>query len=255
MGMGISQDYFEFKPRQPAGPRQPTGSRHRGRTGQRRIGNLFRRARSSTPTNPNIHIRQNPSRRYAYGYGPYGYQISPFAQQSPLYPGFMPTPYNNYAIPPYISPQRQMMMSPQQFQPLMMPQNIPPYQPGMIPQPNPMMMPQQVPPMFPPYGPSPYPMSVPPYMQQSPQMQPYYNNARAFGPVSSPYMQPRPQTVPILNNIGVVAPVSTPYFQPQAPSVAVPTNIPNPMPTGPSRVITDWTRGGVISPGFLGPPI
>ena len=42
------------------------------------------------------------------------------------------------------------------------------------------------------------------------------------------------------------------YVQPAAPVVA-PAGVPP--PSFPGRLLTDWTAGGKISPGFLGPPI
>jgi hypothetical protein len=82
-----------------------------------------------------------------------------------------------------------------------------------------MMQPQRVPPFM---GPPPsmgMPMT-PPYVQQPP-LQPAYNY-----------------------NIGASAPMpgGTRFY-------------PSSYPSAPMRLMTDWTGGGKISPGFLGPPI
>ena len=75
-----------------------------------------------------------------------------------------------------------------------------------------------------PYFPSPQPMMM--MMLPGGQMQP-------FGiPSASPNVAPT-------------------YMQPALPMVA-PVSAP---PSYPGRLLTDWTGGGKISPGFLGPPI
>jgi hypothetical protein len=260
MGIGNSQQFAELKPRG-----QASDPNRRNRKPKRRRRGLFRRARSASPTQPVIPVRRRPSHRYSYGAAPYGLPIYPLARQSLAYPGFMPTPYNNYNIPGYLTPQQQlMMMSPQQYQAMLSPEEIYPFQPFMLPQ-------QVQQPMFPPYMSSPYSAGVPPpppyirqqpppppYIQQQPppQMQPYYNNVGAYAPMSTPYAQPQPQIQPAYNNVGVSAPISMPYIQP--PSAPIAPSVPSPVRqygTTSARVITDWTRGGVISPGFLGPPI
>jgi hypothetical protein len=82
--------------------------------------------------------------------------------------------------------------------------------------------PAQVPPqymmMMPPNVPSSYPST--PYAQQAP-IQPVYNNIGYPGSI----------------------PGGNAYYPQMYPSAA------------PARLITDWTGGGKISPGFLGPPI
>lgn len=90
------------------------------------------------------------------------------------------------------------------------------------------MMPQQqriAPYMSPPALPPPPPPSMPtPYVQQ-PQIQPIYNNIGGY---------------PVPASMGAL--VGTGLYPPSYPSAPV-------------RILTDWTAGGQISPGFLGPPI
>jgi hypothetical protein len=141
--------------------------------------------------------------------------------------------YNNYPAPFYIPPRQPIIIPPQQVQPMVMPQQVPLSQPfampQQVPQYQPMQMPQQVSPsMFSPYMSSPYSMGIPlstPYAQQQPQVQPNYSN---IGGVSTPAFT------------GMTG-INTPYsFPRQATTI---------------KLFTDWTGGGKISPGFLGPPI
>ncbi|CAF0794992.1 unnamed protein product [Adineta steineri] len=92
-------------------------------------------------------------------------------------------------------------------------------------QPQPMMMQQQraAPAMPQSYMALPSPSMSTPYMQQ-PQIQPAYNNAQAQAPLPAS----------MSGGTG---------------------SYPLSYPSQPGRLITDWTGGGKISPGFLGPPI
>jgi len=142
------------------------------------------------------------------------------------------------------------MLSPQQFQPMVIPQQVPQSQPMMIPQPammpqpavmpQPMMIPQQVP--------QSQPMAMP--QQVSPAVfSPYILSPYSTGvPFSAPYVQQQPQVRPVYNNVGVSA---------QVPTGMTGQNIPYSFPYQAANVqfTTDWTGGGKISPGFLGPPI
>ena len=99
-----------------------------------------------------------------------------------------------------------------------------------------------------------YPFAaIPGYGRVRPMPSPYlpisYNNY----PIPSPYLMMRPPQLsaspygaqmpiqPVYNNPAFAspAPVGNPYY----PSVP------------PARLLTDWTGGGKISPGFLGPPL
>lgn len=65
-------------------------------------------------------------------------------------------------------------------------------------------------------------------------------------PMSSPYV---PQQQPMQMQM---------QMQPTYSNYAVPAPVPaggNMYPSAPARLMTDWTGGGIISPGFLGPPI
>lgn len=66
-------------------------------------------------------------------------------------------------------------------------------------------------------------------------------------PISTPYV-PQAQVLPNYNNM------INPGFMP-AGSLGRPNTFPIPYSTPMGRLLTDWTRGGKISPGFLGPPI
>jgi hypothetical protein len=111
-----------------------------------------------------------------------------------------------------------------------------------------------------------------------PQLQPfYYSNypTPSYMP-SQPMMMmsslrpPPPQAMPQYmypSSPPTGMPMSTPYMpQPVYSPVARPTiastssyggtgYYPSSYPIAPGRLLTDWTGGGVISPGFLGPPI
>lgn len=87
------------------------------------------------------------------------------------------------------------------------------------------------------------PSNIPPqYMRMLPLPRvaaPYMSSP----PMSMPYVQ-QPPIQPIYNNMGIPAsmPGGAGYY-------------PFSYPSAPMRLITDWTGGGKISPGFLGPPI
>ncbi|CAF1243873.1 unnamed protein product [Rotaria sordida] len=95
--------------------------------------------------------------------------------------------------------------------------------------PQPMMM---LPPRVTPFMPA-------SYMAPAPSPQP---------PISIPYIQ-QPQIQPIYNNMA-----AAPTSMPMGISAGAILNPPL-YPGAPARFITDWTGGGAISPGFLGPPI
>lgn len=223
MGSGSSRAFYEPRSRR----RSPASNLRRSSPQKRRRG-LLRKFRPAPTIQTVIPIRYRSPRRYTYGSRPY---VLPRPAYAPVYPGYMPIPYNNYAVPSYMSPRQPMMIPQQQYQPMVMPQSQPMMmqQPILIPQPQPMPIPQQVlSPMFSPYMSSPYSMGAPlstPYVQQQPQMQPVYNNIGVSAPVST-------------GRIGPTGPYSSPY---PGPSVI--------------KLSTDWTGGGKISPGFLGPPI
>jgi hypothetical protein len=102
-------------------------------------------------------------------------------------------------------------------------------------------------PMQPQFLPMPYNMNAAPsFMSPQPMMMP---PAPPVGPymippqMQMPYVQ-QAQMQPAYNNMqfpGIMPGGTGPYSSPYA--------------SIPPRLITDWTRGGVISPGFLGPPI
>ncbi len=232
MGIGSSRGYYEPISRR----RSPVPKRRRGK--KRR--SFLRRFRSAPTTQPLIPIGYRSPYRYSYGSGPFISPISPYGSLPPaVYPGYMPMSYNNYRSPYYMSPYQPMMIPPQQIQPMMMPQQVPQSQPMMMPQPSmvpqPMAMPQQVP--------QSQPMSMP--QQVSPSVFFRYSTGVPF---STPYAQQQPQVQPVYSNVGVSSSVpigmtgqSSP-FSSSYPGIS-------------GTLSTDWTGGGKISPGFLGPPI
>ncbi len=95
------------------------------------------------------------------------------------------------------------------------------------------------------------PSNIPPQymmMLQQQRVAPFMPTPYTPPPISMPYVQ-QPPMQPAYNNIGgVPAPVPT--------GMPIGTGIyPPPYSSAPARLITDWTGGGKISPGFLGPPI
>jgi len=223
MGVGSSQERYE-----PRTGRRSTPAQYGSYGKKKRRRGLFRRLRPTPTTQPVIPIKYHSPHRYAYRLPPYIPPIPLYAPPPSIYPGYMPISYNNYAIPPYALPNQPYMIPLQQMQPMAMPQSQPMMMPQFVPQSQPMIIPQQVAaPMFSPYVSSPYstgmPMSMP-YAQQQPQMRPYFNNVNYSVPVST-------------GMTGPIGPYSSPY---QAENV---------------KLSTDWTGGGKISPGFLGPPI
>ena len=88
-----------------------------------------------------------------------------------------------------------------------------------------------------PFYPSPQPMMM---TLPGPGQMPF------LGPRAGALMQPFAMSSPSPN-------VVPNYVSPAAPVVG-PPGIPPP-PSFPGRLMTDWTAGGKISPGFLGPPI
>jgi hypothetical protein len=128
------------------------------------------------------------------------------------------------------------------------------------------------------YG-SPLPVSAYPAIQ--PILPPFlpisYNHYPAPSYMSPQYMMPLPKVAPSMPAPFIASPpISMPYmqpaqiqpvpFQPSYNNIGVPASMPMGMsggpgfypssyPPAPARLITDWTGGGQISPGFLGPPI
>jgi len=94
------------------------------------------------------------------------------------------------------------------------------------------------------------PSNIPPQYMMMPQQRvaPSMPTPYMSPPISMPYVQ-QPQMQPAYNNIGGV-PAPVPAGMPIGTGVYPPS-----YPSAPVRLITDWTGGGKISPGFLGPPI
>lgn len=221
MGTGGSNMYTGLPPR-----RRPFGGGY-GSPGGKKHRRGHRRRKASPRSSPHRPAHVVPIRRhYQPSYGSYPY-IPPLpvyaspAQPQP-YSGYMPMYYNNYPTPPYLSPRQPMMMPQQLAQPVMMPQQVPYSQP--------MPTSRQIPPsIYSPYGHSFSP--------------PAYSTGAAY---SGAYAQAHVH--PIYNNAVPPSYASPGFANPNFPSSAA-----FQLSTG--QLSTDWTRGGKISPGFLGPPI
>lgn len=224
MGVGSSQERYgsRVRRRSPAANYGIYGKKKRRR-------GFFRRIRPSPTTQPVIPVKYHSPHRYLSRLPPYIPPLSLYPQAPPsIYPGYMPLSYNNYGISPYALSNRPYMIPLQQIPPMIVPQSQPMMMPQLVPQPQPMAMPQQAsPPMYSPYLSNPYSTGVPmsmPYVQQQPQVQPYYNDINYSAPVST-------------GMGGSIGAYGSPYQAANA------------------KLSTDWTGGGKISPGFLGPPI
>ncbi|CAF3581975.1 unnamed protein product [Rotaria sordida] len=252
--------------------RQTSARQHINYGGNKYKRGLFHRLRS-VPVKQTVTQAQYSPQQYPYGSRRLPQLKRPYLKPSPAFPITFPKPYNNYgghaynnfSAYPYMPPNQPMMMPsvqpipsmiippPRQFQPIIPPprqvqpiippprpvqpivppQQVPQFQPIILPQQvpeiPPMMMPQQIiPPMSPPYLSPPYSMAMP--------------------ASSTPYVQQQLQAQPIINNMGVSPPISAGITNPVVPNVL--SNQGRPI-----NFFTDWTGGGKISPGFLGPPI
>lgn len=222
MGLGSSKQRAEKKRRnQSLGKQKP----RRG---------IFRKIRPYSTVPPTVPYPRPhpPASHYQYGSRCPGQQIAGYGRSPLSYPYSLLKPYNtysprlynnyssfplqNYGSQPYIAPS----------QPLIIPPPISQLPPVIIPQvsePPVMVIPNQVPPSF-----------------TSPSLAPYLP-AAAYASPQTPYQA-------IYNPVG------------RSPFTA--TGIGNPVQVGPSyypggnaNLFTDWTGGGQISPGFLGPPL
>ena len=111
-----------------------------------------------------------------------------------------------------------------------------------------------------------YPFRVAPaYGRLQPMPSPYLPIAYNNYPAPPQYMMmqspPPPQVAPVAPPPYMSPPISTPYV-PQVQPIYNNPGYPGAIPAGslyypsaPARLITDWTGGGKISPGFLGPPL
>ncbi|CAF1135121.1 unnamed protein product [Rotaria sp. Silwood1] len=275
MGVGNSRERYGYNQIYRSPIRQNIVHREK-----RRIRSPLRRIRAAPTAQPVRRFQYSPH-QFPYGSHHFVPPISTYSKPSPPFQYNLPKPYNNYggysynnyagylnnnyagylnnsyAAYPYTPPKPPLMIPsppppvppmlisptqkippmvippPQRIQPLVPPQQLPQFPPIMLPQqvsePQPMMMPQQIAPSISsPYVYSPYPMSMP--------MPP------------TPYPQQQPQAQPIINNIGISPPISPVMANPIMPS-------PVPFQGRTVNAFTDWTGGGKISPGFLGPPI
>ncbi|CAF0832168.1 unnamed protein product [Adineta ricciae] len=282
MGLGSSQEYYEAPPLRSFPSRNgamgpATGA---GRGAQRRRRRIFRRVRQAPTTIipvPQPVRHHSPPRQHHHHHRPRQFPpaVPAFAPLATGVPSSLPMSYQNFTALPYVPPQS-MLMAQQQMPPMMMPQQISqpypmmaaPSRPVTMQRFAPMMMPQnllqQQAMMMPQYMPQQSPMMMP---QESPQSQamrmaqqmpasiysPYASTPYSIGAsYSTPYApQPvpqQPQVAPMYNNIGASVPAAVGLSGPVGPF------------SSPNRLVgpnlgTDWTGGGKISPGFLGPPL
>lgn len=132
-----------------------------------------------------------------------------------------------------------------------------------MPAPAPISYPRYMPMPYNNYAMSPYAFSREPYMMPAQRYQPMSMFQQASSPLYSAY-----PSAPYSTGV----PMSTPYVPQSTPvpfnyanmgsSAPVPMSMPIPATPYPSarpitvgKLTTDWTGGGKISPGFLGPPI
>jgi hypothetical protein len=144
-----------------------------------------------------------------------------YAPVQPMPSPFLPMRYNNFAAPSYMAP-RSMMVPSQRI----------------------------APPMQTPFLALPGPSMSTPYVNRTHLQHPYNhmvvprtNNHMAVPRTINHMAIPR-----TINHMAV--PRTMPAIMTGAGGV-----FPPPYPSVPTRLLTDWTGGGKISPGFLGPPI
>ena len=218
MGLGSSREAYPPQPR-----RRAHAPRANSPAGKKRRRGLFRRVQPAPPTEAPPITRPHVSRRQI-AYGPH-----PGPTRIPYYvrsrPASLPPRYHRNIPFAYLPAQQPIIVPPRAYPPMFVPQQIPVPPAMIIPQrvgpPPPMMMPQS---------------AGPPPMFMMPQQ------------VSAPPMGQSPWTgyvPPLYNNV----PASTPG---QAGMTGMPARS---YPAATRNLFTDWTGGGIISPGFLGPPI
>ncbi|CAF0932338.1 unnamed protein product [Adineta ricciae] len=282
MGLGSSQEYYEAPPIRSFPSRNgamgPVAGA--GQNVKRRRRRIFRRARQAPttiiPVPQSVRHHSPPRQHHHHHHRPRQFPPAApvFAPLATGVPSSLPMSYQNFTALPYVPPQS-MLMAQQQMSPMMMPQQMSqpyPMMPQQVSQPYPMMpapsrpvtMQRYAPMMMQQYMPQQQPMMIP---QESPQSQamrmaqqmpasiysPYASTPYSIGAsYSTPYApQPvpqQPQVAPMYNNIGASVPAAVGLSGPIGPFSA-----PN-RPIGPN-LGTDWTGGGKISPGFLGPPL
>lgn len=229
--MGIGSSGMQSQPRQ---KRRHPSSKYGSYGGKKQQRGPLRGHRPRSPPQVvpyPVPIKQRPHQRYAYGSYPYIQHVPAYApvSQPQAYSGYMPVYQINYPNAPNTYPRQPAMVPQQMPQSVIAPSPVPLYQPGMMPQQVPMSQPmsRQVPlSMFPPY---------------------MYPSAAAY-PTGVPYSAPYAQ--PAFNNV-----VSSPSYSPGGGIASPNFAASNSYNLTSGQLSTDWTGGGKISPGFLGPPI
>ncbi|CAF1227495.1 unnamed protein product [Adineta steineri] len=284
MGLGSSQEYYEYQAIRPtSSPGRVVPPAARGVKRRRR--RIFRRARPAPTTvlpPPVIPVRHHSPHRHPHRPRHYAQAMPAFQQLSPAAASSIPMGYPNYTAMPYIQPQA-MMMPQQQIQPMVMPQQIPQSYPLMMAQSQRLTM-QRFAPMMLPQQQQQYMMMQQQYMPQQQQQMMMAQEMQRSQPMAMP-QQMQAGTYASYGSYPYGMNYSTPYAQPQqqqqqqqqqqphhqqriqsnyniGASAPLAASMPghhvqysSPIrPTGPS-LGTDWTGGGKISPGFLGPPL
>ena len=226
MGVGSSR-----KIDAPRGSRQ---SRRRNSPGKKRRRPVSRRIQpppSIQSTVPTASRHHRSSRHPSAPISSVPFFVRPRPNLPLIYNNYFPWSYHANRLPFGIPPQSQPI-----YQQMMMPivQPVPPLIPQMmpsnrfVPASQPVLIPQPMPSSF-------YPNPVPPRPSQLIEQ-----------PISTPYAQAQ---LPVYN----MAPVNVPIQPTMVPRTS--ENYGTSYRVISQNLFTDWTGGGMISPGFLGPPL
>lgn len=213
--MGIGNSHRRDRPKLKKGYPSNYHGHHGGGAGRQR--GLLRKMKLDPTTQNIVPVKRHPPWRYSYGSNMWRTPMPAYSIPQSVLPMSMPMAYNNnYAAAYPYAPRSQPMMGPSP-QPA-----IPIIAPPPVPQYGPMVM-SQLPPMSAPYSTG---LALSPsYIQQAPSARPAYNN-------NMEYSTPMPTgSGDPMASYGTPTMAKTGYF------------------------LTDWTGGGKLSPGFLGPPL
>jgi hypothetical protein len=153
-----------------------------------------------------------------------------YAPAQPMSSPFLSMRYNNFAASPYMAP-RSMMMPSQRM----------------------------APPMQTPFLALPAPSMSTPYVNRT-HLQHHYNHMvapRTNNHMAIPRMINHMAVPRTINYMAVPRTMTRMPVPRTMPAIMTGAGgvFPPPYPSVPTRLLTDWTGGGKISPGFLGPPI
>jgi hypothetical protein len=226
MGIGNSRKRYVNRPDKPSlstTESSPGGGKPR---------KAFFQQRKSIPiveAAPPIMVHSIPNRAM---YGSYA-AMAPmpiYAPAQPMSSPFLSMRYNNFAASPYMAP-RSMMMPSQRM----------------------------APPMQTPFLALPAPSMSTPYVNRT-HFQHHYNHMvapRTNNHMAIPRMINHMAVPRTINYMAVPRTMTRMPVPRTMPAIMTGAGgvFPPPYPSVPTRLLTDWTGGGKISPGFLGPPI